>query len=50
MSTTTTSRRSTEPTQGRSPEISRPDATKANWTDLDVRAVDTVSLLAADAV
>ena len=50
MSTTTTSRRSTKPTQGRSPEISRPLARKAKWTDLDVRAVDTVRVLAADAV
>ena len=50
MSTTTTSRRSTKPTQGRSPEISRPVARKAKWTDLDVRAVDTVRVLAADAV
>ena len=50
MSTTTTSRRSTEPTQGRSPDIARPLARKAKWTDLDVRAVDTVRLLAADAV
>ena len=50
MSTTTTSRRSSKPTQGRSPEISRPVARKAKWTDLDVRAVDTVRVLAADAV
>ena len=50
MSTTTTSRRSSKPTQGRSPEISRPAARKAKWTDLDVRAVDTVRVLAADAV
>ncbi|MFL6178053.1 MAG: transketolase [Ornithinibacter sp.] len=50
MSTTTTSRRTTTATQGRSPEISRPLARKAKWTDLDVRAVDTVRVLAADAV
>ena len=40
----------TTPTQGRSPDISRPVARKARWTDLDVRAVDTVRVLAADAV
>jgi len=34
----------------RSPELAQPLATKAGWTDLDVRAVDTVRLLAADAV
>ncbi|HEV7195473.1 MAG TPA: hypothetical protein VGN19_06010, partial [Pedococcus sp.] len=28
----------------------RPVAKKAGWSDLDVRAVDTVRLLAADAV
>ncbi len=35
---------------GRSPEITRPVAKKAGWSDLDVRAVDTVRVLAADAV
>ncbi len=50
MSTTTTSRRTTTATRGRSPDISRPVAKKAKWTDLDVRAVDTVRVLAADAV
>jgi transketolase len=34
----------------RSPELERPIAEKAGWTDLDVRAVDTVRVLAADAV
>ena len=34
----------------RSPELAQPLAKKAGWTDLDVRAVDTVRLLAADAV
>ncbi len=49
MSTKTSSRSAT-PTQGRSPDISRPKARKAGWTDVDVRAVDTVRVLAADAV
>nr|WP_239100227.1 transketolase [Phycicoccus sp. CSK15P-2] len=35
---------------GRSSELTRPVAKKAGWTDLDVRAVDTVRVLAADAV
>ncbi len=35
---------------GRSDEITRPVAKRAKWTDLDVRAVDTVRVLAADAV
>ena len=30
--------------------LQRPRATRAGWTDLDVRAVDTARLLAADAV
>ncbi len=34
----------------RSPDLPRPLAKKAGWSDLDVRAVDTVRLLAADAV
>jgi transketolase len=34
----------------RSEDLSRPVAKKAGWSDLDVRAVDTVRLLAADAV
>jgi len=50
VSTTTTTRRKTTATQGRSPDISWPVAKKAKWTDLDVRAVDTVRVLAADAV
>jgi transketolase len=50
VSTNTTSKRTTTATQGRSQEISRPVARKAGWTDLDVRAVDTARLLAADAV
>ncbi|KRE63171.1 transketolase [Nostocoides sp. Soil756] len=35
---------------GRSAELSRPVAKKAGWSDLDVRAVDTARVLAADAV
>ncbi len=34
----------------RSRDLPRPVAKKAGWTDLDLRAVDTVRLLAADAV
>jgi transketolase len=34
----------------RDPSLPRPVATKAGWNDLDVRAVDTARLLAADAV
>ncbi|GAB3116040.1 transketolase [Janibacter alkaliphilus] len=37
-------------TAGRSPELAPPTAKKAGWSDLDVRAVDTVRVLAADAV
>ncbi len=53
MSTTRTTKptsRRPAATAGRSPEISPPHAKKARWTDLDVRAVDTARLLAADAV
>ncbi len=52
MSTTTSKKPTRRPaaTAGRSSAISRPLATKAKWTDLDVRAVDTVRVLAADAV
>lgn len=35
---------------GRDPGLPRPVATKAGWSDLDIRAVDTARLLAADAV
>lgn len=35
---------------GRDPGLPRPVAKKAGWSDLDVRAVDTTRLLAADAV
>ena len=48
--TTTSSSRRQAATAGRSTEIARPLARKAKWTDLDVRAVDTVRVLAADAV
>ena len=51
MSPNTARTRSTSsPLAGRSPELTRPVARKAKWTDLDVRAVDTVRVLAADAV
>ena len=53
MTTTTASRaskRAASPLAGRSPDLPAPVATKAGWTDLDVRAVDTARLLAADAV
>ncbi len=35
---------------GRSPQLQRPRASAAGWTDLDLRAVDTIRVLAADAV
>ena len=50
MSPKTTTSRSSTPTARRSTEISRPVARRAGWTELDVRAVDTVRVLAADAV
>ena len=37
-------------TRGRDASLPMPVARKAGWTDLDVRAVDTVRVLAADAV
>jgi transketolase len=43
-----------EPASGtsgrRDPSLAAPVATRAGWTDLDVRAVDTARMLAADAV
>ncbi len=45
-----TSTRTKKATSGRSTELARPIARKAKWNDLDVRAVDTTRLLAADAV
>ena len=36
--------------QYRDPSLSRPRADAAGWQDVDVRAVDTIRLLAADAV
>ena len=42
--------RTSSPLAGRSEDITRPVAKRARWTDLDVRAVDTARLLAADAV
>ncbi|MGL5819654.1 MAG: transketolase [Phycicoccus sp.] len=50
MSPGTTRSRSAQATAGRSTELTRPRARRAGWTDLDVRAVDTVRVLAADAV
>ena len=44
---------STDPlsfTSGRDESLSRPVASEVGWTDADVRAVDTVRVLAADAV
>jgi transketolase len=38
------------PIAGRDESLSRPVADEVGWTDLDVRAVDTVRVLAADAV
>jgi transketolase len=37
-------------TTGRDASLARPVAERAGWTELDVRAVDTVRVLAADAV
>jgi transketolase len=48
LSTTDVSQGNT--TRGRDASQAAPIATRAGWTDLDVRAVDTVRLLAADAV
>jgi transketolase len=42
--------RTSTPTDARSSDLAAPVAKKAGWTDLDVRAVDTARLLAADAV
>jgi transketolase len=42
--------RTASPLAGRSSDLNRPVARKAKWTDLDVRAVDTARVLAADAV
>ncbi|MGL4176997.1 MAG: transketolase [Dermatophilaceae bacterium] len=50
MSPGTTRSRSPQATAGRSAELARPRARRAGWTDLDVRAVDTARVLAADAV
>ncbi len=50
VSTKTTTSRTPKKAAGRSTEIARPKARRAGWTDDDVRAVDTVRVLAADAV
>jgi transketolase len=47
---TTTPTAKTKAVRKRSASLRRPVARKAGWTDLDVRAVDTVRVLAADAV
>ena len=49
MASTTRSRQSTT-SRERSSSLRAPVARKAGWSDLDVRAVDTTRLLAADAV
>ena len=48
--TTKPASRSTTSTATRSRDLAAPVARKAGWSDLDVRAVDTARLLAADAV
>ena len=50
MTATTRTSRTATSSAGRSRDLSRPRARKAGWTDLDVRAVDTIRVLAADAV
>ena len=47
---TTTAARASSPIAKRSTDLPQPVAKKAGWSDLDVRAVDTARLLAADAV
>ncbi len=47
---TTTAARASSPIAKRSTDLPKPVAKKAGWSDLDVRAVDTARLLAADAV
>ncbi|MCU1535726.1 MAG: transketolase [Humibacillus sp.] len=46
----TTKAKDAGPLSGRDPGLPLPVAKKAGWSDLDVRAVDTSRLLAADAV
>jgi transketolase len=48
--TRSAARSSSDPLAKRSPDLPLPVAKKAGWTNLDVRAVDTVRILAADAV
>ena len=48
MTTTRTAR--TAAVRGRDASLPKPVARKAGWSDLDIRAVDTVRVLAADAV
>jgi transketolase len=47
---TTTRTARTAAVRGRDASLPKPVARKAGWSDLDVRAVDTVRVLAADAV
>ncbi len=47
---TTTAARAGSPIAKRSTDLPTPIAKKAGWSDLDIRAVDTARLLAADAV
>ncbi|MEO7448213.1 MAG: transketolase, partial [Humibacillus sp.] len=49
-SSSTTKAKDTGPLARRDPGLPLPVAKKAGWSDLDVRAVDTARLLAADAV
>jgi transketolase len=46
----TTAAAQATPSRNRDASLAAPIATRAGWTDLDVRAVDTVRVLAADAV
>ena len=48
--TTTTRTAKSAAIRGRDASLPKPVARKAGWSDLDVRAVDTVRVLAADAV
>jgi transketolase len=47
---TTTRTAKTAAVRGRDASLPKPVARKAGWSDLDIRAVDTVRVLAADAV
>ena len=47
---TTTRTAKTAAVRGRDASLPKPVARKAGWSDVDIRAVDTVRVLAADAV